>query len=166
MNSAGAYEGKVPPDGIYIREFRNEQAEEELQKIWALSLEAFAGNFLYTPIERADFMALYTPVLDKLIPDFVLMAETAEGKLKGFLFAIPNYAQGSKPDQLIVKTYASLERGIGGALVDRIHKKAEQSGFKTVIHALMYNGNVSKKHSDKFSQVFRRYTLYGRVIKT
>ena len=109
-------------------------------------------------------MALYTPVLDKIIPDFVLMAETPEGELKGFLFAIPDYAQGPRPNQLIVKTYASLQRGIGGALLDLIHKKAEESGFKTVIHALMYDGNVSKKHSDKFSQVFRRYTLYGREI--
>lgn len=164
MNPIGAYQGKALPEGIHIREFRKEQAEEELQKIWTLSLEAFADNFLYTPIERDDFMALYTPVLDKLIPDFVLMAETAEGELKGFLFAIADYAQGPRPNQLIVKTYASLQRGIGGTLLDLIHKKAEENGFKTVIHALMYDGNVSKKHSGKFSQVFRRYTLYGREI--
>lgn len=167
IDSVGAYEGKVPPDGIHIREFRKEEAEEELQKIWTLSLKAFSRNFLYTPIERDEFMALYRPVLDQLIPDFVLMAETVEGELKGFLFAIPDYTQGPQSDQIIVKTYASLRYGIGGALLDHLHKKAEENGFNTIIHALMYDGNVSKKHSDKFhSCVFRRYTLYGREIET
>ncbi len=161
----GHYEEKSPPEGIHLRPFDTANAKGELHKIWELSLEAFAKNYLYTPIEKAEFMALYEPVLDYLIPDFVLMAETEDATLKGFLFAVPDYNQGKQPDQLIVKTYASLQRGIGGALLDLIHKKAEESGFKTVIHALMYDSNVSKKHSDKFSETFRRYTLYGREIK-
>ncbi len=164
MNPIGAYEGIHPPEGIYIREFQKEHAKEELCKIWQLSLETFAHNFLYTPIDKKDFMALYTPILDKLLPEYVLMAETANGTLKGFLFAIPDYTQGSSPDCLIVKTYASLQRGIGGALLDMIHKRAEENGFQNLIHALMYDGNISKKRTAKFSKPFRRYTLYGREL--
>lgn len=170
MNPAGAFAGQQPPDGIRIRSFRKAQAMEELQKIWTLSCEAFAGNFLYTPIGFDDFRALYQPVLENLLPEFVLMAETKTGALKGFLFAIPDYAQGAQPDRLIVKTYASLQRDmgklrIGGALLNCIHQRAVQHGFCEVVHGLMYDGNVSKKHSAKLSQTFRRYTLYGRAIK-
>lgn len=151
-------------EGIHIRSFNIRSADSELEKIYQLSLKAFAENFLYTPISRDEFMALYAPVLPHLVPDFVLMAETDEGELQGFLFAVPDYAQGKNPNQIIVKTYASQRRGLGRALLDLIHLKAHQAGFHYAIHALMHENNVSRQRSERYGQSFRQYSLYGRKI--
>ena len=151
-------------EGINICPFSTQSANSELEKIYQLSLKAFAGNFLYTPIGREEFMALYTPVLPYLVPDFVLMAETDNGELQGFLFAVPDYAQGTKPDQIIVKTYASRRRGLGRTLLDLIHLKAKQAGFHYAIHALMHENNVSRQRSERYGHSFRQYSLYGRKI--
>ena len=151
-------------EGINIRPFNVQAADSELEKIYQLSLNTFAGNFLYTPIGREEFMALYTPVLPHLVPDFVLMAETDEGDLRGFLFALPDYAQGAKPGQIIIKTYASQQRGLGRAMVDLLHLKARQAGFHHAIHALMHENNVSRKNSERYGGAFRKYNLYGRKL--
>lgn len=160
----GRYARRLERAGIRVRRFDRAESERELKKIYALSLEAFSGNFLYTPITQEAFADLYRPLLDRLDPDYVLLAETAQGTLRAFVFAIPDLLQGTNPDRLIIKTYASRHAGLGGYLSDLVQAKATQAGYKTIIHALMHSDNPSKRNSEKYGRAFRRYAVLGRKV--
>ncbi|MEP7209912.1 MAG: hypothetical protein ABI740_03665, partial [Alphaproteobacteria bacterium] len=82
------------PAGLKLRQFDPANAEAELTRIHALSLEAFASNHFYMPITVEKFIDSYRPVLKAIDPDLVFMAEDEAGNLKAFLFALPNFAEG------------------------------------------------------------------------
>lgn len=157
-----ASKAAVAPEGVRLRAFRREKAAEALAEIHALSVQAFAANAFYTPIERDAFVGSYMPVVDMLDPDLVLMAVDDADALVGFLFAIPNIVEGAKPESVILKTYASLRKGVGSFLADTLHARALEKGFGRTIHALMHEDNLSATHSERTGgRVFRRYALYG-----
>lgn len=159
------YQTRLQAAGIRVRPFALDAAEDELRRIHGLSLQAFSGNFLYTPISETDFLAMYRPVVDVLIPEFVLLAEDGANALQAFLFAIPDLVGEQSPDQLIIKTYASRFPGLGGYLADLVHVRSRRAGFKAVVHALMHEENVSELNSRKLGgRTFRRYVLFGREI--
>jgi hypothetical protein len=130
-----------------------------------LSTQAFSGNAFYKPISRADFLAMYLPMVPLLKPELIFFARRPDGSLAGFLFGIPNYAEGPKPDTVILKTYASIARGAGRHLAYAFHKAAADAGYSTAIHALIHDDNQSADRSAaEGAEVFRRYTLFGRVL--
>ncbi|MDP3494684.1 MAG: hypothetical protein Q8R82_16355 [Hyphomonadaceae bacterium] len=150
------------PAGVSLRDFDPTRAEEELTRIHKLSLEAFASNHFYQPIVLEDFLASYRPVLKAIDPELVLLAEDQAGELKGFLFALPNLAEGPKPRSVILKTYASRVKGGGSMLANAFHERAKKRGFVDVIHALMHETNLSATHSGNAGgTIFRRYALWG-----
>ncbi len=152
----------VPPAGVRLRNFDPARAEEELTRIHALSLEAFASNHFYQPISLEAFLSNYRPVLKAVDPELVLQVEDEAGELKAFLFAVPDLAEGPKPKAVILKTYASRVKGGGSMLANVFHERAKKRGFSEVIHALMHETNLSATHSnDKGGSVFRRYALWG-----
>jgi hypothetical protein len=152
----------APPAGIRLRNLDPARAEQELTKIHALSLEAFASNHYYVPISREDFLASYRPVLTAIDPELVLLAEDENGDLKAFLFALPNLSEGPKPKSVVLKTYASQVKGGGSMLANAFHERAKKRGFAEVIHALMHETNLSVQHSGNAGgKVFRRYALWG-----
>ena len=145
-----------------LRTFDAARAEDELSRIHALSLQAFASNHFYQPISLEDFLASYRPVLGAIDPELVLLAEDEAGGLVAFLFALPNFAEGAKPTSVILKTYASQVKGAGSMLANEFHARAKARGFREVIHALMHESNLSAQHSDNTGgRVFRRYALWG-----
>jgi hypothetical protein len=151
-----------PPAGIRLRNFDPSRAEAELTRIHALSLEQFASNHFYAPISLNEFLDSYRPVLSAIDPELVLLAEDEAGQLKGFLFALPNFAEGPKPQTVILKTYASQVKGGGSMLANAFHERARKRGFANVIHALMHETNLSALHSGNTGgKVFRRYALWG-----
>lgn len=151
-----------PPPDIIMRSFDLSRAEEELARIHALSLEQFASNHFYVPIAQKAFLESYRPVLPAIDPELVLLAEDRVGELMAFLFALPNYSEGPKPQAVILKTYASKVKGGGSMLANAFHARARQRGFDNIIHALMHETNLSARHSDKTGgKVFRRYALWG-----
>lgn len=154
--------GSGAPKGLRLRTFDAARAEDELSRIHALSLQAFASNHFYQPISREDFLASYRPVLGAIDPELVLLAEDEAGGLVAFLFALPNFAEGAKPTSVILKTYASQVKGAGSMLANEFHARAKARGFREVIHALMHESNLSAQHSDNTGgRVFRRYALWG-----
>lgn len=154
--------GSSAPTRVRLRTFDAARAEAELTRVHALSLEAFAGNHFYQPIPLEDFLASYRPVLSVIDPEFVLLAEDEAGDLCGFLFALPNYAEGRTPSSVILKTYASRRKGVGSMLANAFHARASAKGFDEVIHALMHDSNLSARHSDNTGgRIFRRYALWG-----
>ncbi|PTX96294.1 N-acetyltransferase [Spartobacteria bacterium LR76] len=161
---------RLEGEGIHIRNLNADHFEGDLRRIYAVSVESFTGNFLYTPIPESAFIAQYLPYQDNIRPEFVYIAED-QGEPVGYLFAIPDYAEaqrGLPVRTLIGKTLASIPGrrygGLGVVLTDLLHQRARSAGFSRVIHALQYEGNSVRNMSEFFGRVMRRYTLYLRRL--
>ena len=166
-------EGPLPPvptssptaPGVRLRALDPSRAEMELARIYAVSLEAFAGNFLYRPQSFDRFLEAYRPVLGLVDPDLVILAEDEAGGVRGFLFGVPDRADPSPDRPVIVKTYASLDKGLGSLMGRRFYALAAEKGYRRSIHALMREDNLSARHSESLgAKPFRRYALWGRVL--
>ncbi|MBD2090419.1 GNAT family N-acetyltransferase [Microcoleus sp. FACHB-1515] len=154
---------------VQIRSIDPAQLEAELDAIYQLSLISFQHNFLYTPIDRAEFLAQYRQVVPFLKPELVLMAEQ-DGQLVGFLFALPDLLEAKRGaiDTVIIKTVAVLPgrefAGLGSLLVARAQAIAQALGYTRAIHALMHETNRSLNLSRRYAVPMRRYCLFGRSI--
>jgi GNAT superfamily N-acetyltransferase len=144
--------------------------DRELHGLFEVSLAAFAGNFLYSPIGEPEFNAQYAQILPKVDPRLVLLAEHA-GQIAGYVFALPDLlevARTGRTNTVIVKTLAvhpaHAGGGIGGVLTDRVQQAAKGLGLTRVIHALMHESNVSQRISHRYGQAFRRYALFSRRL--
>jgi GNAT superfamily N-acetyltransferase len=153
--------------GFEDRPLDLQRLEAELEALYHLSSEAFAENLYYSPIEPAEFLELYRPVLPLLDPDLVRLVHDPEGRLVAFLFAFPDplSAVAGKPTRVVAKTVASAgdvrRLGLGTYLLDRVRAVAHEKGYGAVIHALMHVENLSMKTSARHdSRRFRRYALY------
>ena len=142
----------------------------ELHGLFEVSLAAFAGNFLYSPIGEAEFQAQYAQILPKVDPRLVLLAEK-DGQIAGYVFALPDLLEAARTGRtatVIVKTLAvhpaHAGGGIGGVLTDRVQQAAKALGLTRVIHALMHESNVSQRISHRYGQAFRRYALFSRRL--
>lgn len=141
----------------------------ELTNIYAVSQIAFRQNFLYTEIPGHEFVAMYEPVLPVARPELVLLAERA-GRCVGYIFAIPDLAQrarGREIDTFIIKTVAVLPqeiRGLGTLLVARAQQAGYEQGYRNCIHALMFEDNISRKISNHYASVMRKYALFSKVL--
>ncbi|PJI93136.1 hypothetical protein BC777_2006 [Yoonia maricola] len=134
-------------------------------QVYDLSCAAFAHNPFYKHIDLTDFLAMYQPVVPLLKQELILFARDSTGALVGFLFGIPNYAEGPEPRSVILKTYASAQKGAGHWLSYQFYVNAKAMGFETVIHALMHDDNLSAIRSGlNGADVFRRYALMGRAL--
>lgn len=156
--------------GISIRTLDTSRTNEELRRIFTLSLSAFSRNFLYTPIGEDEFLAQYQAVLPYVRPELVLSAEKGTA-LVGFMFALPDLLQarrGGPIDTIIIKTLAVDPAvggmGLGGTLTDLVQRKAHELGFRRAIHALMHETNVSQKISHHSAHTIRRYALYSKRL--
>jgi GNAT superfamily N-acetyltransferase len=161
---------KLENAGVRVRSARASDLPTDLARIYQVSRIAFTRNFLCTELPEQAFLAQYTPLLNRIQPDLLLLAERSED-LVGYLFAIPDFAQaarGSPIDTFLIKTVAILPepalRGLGGLLVERAHQAGRQLGFRRCIHALMHEDNVSRNISRHSATTMRRYTLFGREI--
>ena len=157
-------------DGITLRTIDVEHFKAELAAIHELSLVAFTGNLLYSPIGLDAFLASYTPIRPHLVPELVLLAERG-GQLVGFIFAIPDLmepARGEPQRTVIVKSMAVHPscggNGLGGLLMDECQQAARKLGFGRAIHALMHETNRSRSISARYGTTIRRYTLYEKAL--
>ena len=157
-------------NGITMRTFDIARFQDELTAIHELSLVAFAGNFLYSPIKLEEFLTSYAPIRAHLIPELVLLVEH-DKRLVGFIFAIPDLlepARGAPMRTVIVKSMAVHPAyggsGLGGVLMDEVQRAARSLGFERAIHALMQETNLSRRISSHYGTTIRRYTLYEKVL--
>ena len=161
---------RLTASGISVRSFDPTQADNELRRIFTLSLTAFSRNFLYTPISEAEFLAQNHAVLPFVKPELILLAER-ESALTGFMFAVPDVLQarrGAPVDTVILKTAAvdpsASGIGLGGVLFDLVQHSTRQMGFKRAIHALMHETNASRRLSNRYARTIRRYALFSRSL--
>ncbi|CAN5637993.1 hypothetical protein BH10CHL1_BH10CHL1_50680 [soil metagenome] len=161
---------QVAAQGIQLRPVELIHFEEEIRRIYQVVSQSFRHNFLYTGIALDEFMAQYAPVRHYVQPTLALLAEQMD-KPVGFIFALPDLAQaqrGEPVDTVIVKTVGVLPElsglGVGGLLVARCQAAAYTLGYRHVIHALMFEDNISRKISERYARVMRRYTLFGKDL--
>ena len=167
---SSALRRRMERSGVKIRELDPARYDEELKKIYQLSLKSFANNFLYTPLEEEAFLDAYRKVRERVDPDFVRIAER-DGVACGFVFGIPDLealARGEKP-AVIVKTLAvdpdSRCAGLGSLLVDELHRIGWEKGYTEAIHALQHETNTSLKITGRHhGEVFRRYALFSKQL--
>ena len=156
---------RVNAAGVRVRALDLERFDAELDALFALSLEAFADNLYYTPIERAPFRAQYEKTRPLVDPQLVLIAEDSGGRPVAFQFAFRDPWSPADAPRVVVKTVATAPGarglGLGGHMLDLIRQRARAVGCRGVIHALMHVDNFSMRMSARHrTRVFRRYALY------
>jgi GNAT superfamily N-acetyltransferase len=157
---------------IVIRPLDLSHADDDLRRIFALSLIAFKDNFLYTPIDEGEFMEQNRRLLPAVRRELVLLAEH-RAELVGFLFAVPDLLQqkrGQTPDTIIIKTVAVQpghgHAGLGSLLVSEVQQRAAALGYTRAVHALMHEQNVSRNISRRYAETIRRYALFAKRLAT
>lgn len=165
-----ALERRLAGRGLRVRCLDPGDFEGELARIHELSLVAFSGNYLYTPLALDEFFAAYSLVRAAVVPELVLLAE-CEGRLQGFVFGLPDLEAGAagREPALVVKTLAVRPeggwRGLGSLLVHQVQQRARGIGFTEAIHALQHEANPSLRLGSRFDpRVFRRYALFSRHL--
>jgi hypothetical protein len=148
--------------GLQVEQWDGADPEELFQQVYGLSIAAFEKNAFYKPVLLDIFLQMYMPVVPVMKKELIFFARDPQGRLAGFLFGIPNYNEGPTPKSVILKTYASLQKGAGHLLTHAFHKTARELGFETAIHALIHDDNLSAARSEaEGAEIFRRYALYG-----
>jgi GNAT superfamily N-acetyltransferase len=161
---------RLASEGVTIRPIDLRNPDADLHRMFALSLESFRRNFLYSPIDEAEFLEQNRVLLPLVNPELVLLAECG-ADLAGFLFAIPDALQarrGGAIDTIVIKTVAVADgrtrAGLGSVLVAAAHAAARRLGFTRAIHALMHEQNVSQNISRRYARPIRRYQLFARRL--
>jgi len=156
--------------GVIIRPLDPSRVDEELRRIYAVTVASFRRSFLFEPLEEAAFIEEYRPILQYVEPAVVLLAEQ-RGCPVGFVFAVPDWLQrprGGRIDTIIVKTVAVVPgrsyAGLGQLLASRCEHAAAGLGFGRAIHALMLDAGPSRNISERYAQTIRRYTLFARAL--
>lgn len=164
----GRAEDILSAHGVEIHDFRPDSLDEDLAAIYDIATVSFRNNFLYTPVTRAAFLAQYRPFAAQLRPRDLSIARRADGSPVGFVFGFPNpYDSGGT--EYVIKTAAVVpehaRRGLGGLLVERMAKMAQDDGFELAYHALMHEDNISCKLGSRANaRVCRRYRLYAKDL--
>ncbi len=156
--------------GVQIRTLDMPQFEQELRRIYSVSVVAFEHNFLYTALAEPDFLAQYLPYREQIVPAFVFLALHHE-RCVGFMFSIPDYYRrksGHPLDTLILKSAAVLPgrlyAGMGNLMAEMTHHAAARAGLKRVIHALALADNPVTNITARYGEIMRRYTLYVKPL--
>jgi L-amino acid N-acyltransferase YncA len=168
---AGAAATRLLRRGVRVRALEPARTAEDLRRIYAVSLASFPDNFLYTPLGEDEFLEMYRPLLPRVPPDLVLLAEDG-GTPLGFVFGYPDAlraARGAAVDTVVLKTLARVPgrawAGLGTLLVAEFIRRARALGFRRVIHALMHDSNASRNLSAQWrSRTIRRYALFARPL--
>jgi predicted N-acetyltransferase YhbS len=165
-----ALQRRLEERGIRIRQLDQQDFSGELERIHAISTASFSNNFLYSPISREGFLAMYAKVQRAIQPELVLFAEYGSVPV-GFVFAIGdllNPGPQKRPDTVIIKSLAVLPewngKGVGPLLMSEATANARRLGYRRGIHALMHEDNRSRGLSGHHGDVMREYALYSRSL--
>jgi len=161
---------RLSGEGYRIHSVDPARIPAALEAIWTVAVDAFAQNFLYTPLAKEEFLAGYTQLLPHVRPELVLTAEHG-GRPAGFCFAIPNLLQGARGepiDTIVVKTLAvsadHARRGLGKLLYRRTLNAAAALGYRRALLALMHEDNPSRRIGGPGARDIRQYILYARPL--
>jgi GNAT superfamily N-acetyltransferase len=160
-------ESRLTELGVTFRSLRLDEWEVELERIHRVSLAAFTGAFLYTPISLESFLQLYAGIKALANPQWIRIAEW-NGAPVGFVFTFDAGPIGPERP-LFVKTLAVVPdrrlAGLGSVLLHQVQSAAAAAGFTCAIHCLQHESNTSLRVSSRYQPtVVRRYALFGRKL--
>ena len=155
---------------VIIRPIDLQKFEQELGAIHALVSHHFDEHPLYSPMSKQAFIDKHLRARSTILPDLTLLAEV-DGKLVGFIFAVPDLLQerrGHEIDTLVVRTLASApERryaGLGRLLLAQVHTRAADRGFRHVIHALLPESSHWESLGQRSARIIRQYAIFLREL--
>lgn len=136
-------------------ELKNEAPDQHnIQELYKLAVDVFSVNPGYTPLSLQEFVTLYSSEkLDR--SKSVLYTARHQGALIGFCLNL------IWDNALIMKTIAVIpeyqQKGIGNALVHKVHIDAVSNGLEKVIYALIRKDNNVKHFTTEKVIIFREY---------
>lgn len=161
------------------------QLDTALDRIYRLVLGSFGDNYLYSPIGRDAFLALYAGARHLLAPGLAWIAVAPDGRDAGFVFAYPDRLRAvaalrSSRSRLLgilrflwhrgdatvvdIKTLGVLPEhrrsGVAAALMHRVYERTLAAGNRAANLCLIREGNPSQRLDGGLGRVFRRYRLY------
>lgn len=175
---------KAEAAGYRIRNFRRNAFCEDLDVIYDLSTQVFLGNFLYEPIGRDAFRAIYEPAKKFIDPELVVFGVSPSGQEVGFLFCIPDLGQAVRAmkgrrdlwaklkfvwnrrhvDTVNYKSIGVLSEhrrsSVAALMMHTVYERALSRGWSKAHLCLIRDGNPSGRLDGGASQLFRRYVLY------
>ena len=149
----------------------------ELANLHRLASVIFAGNWGYSEISLAEFIAYFGPLTALVSPEFVRFVEDEAGRAVGFILAVPA-SLGQPPgtpgayNAIIVKTIGVLPEarrrhaGLGSALIATVHDLARRQGYAYGIHALMAENSYAQRVSAGWGSWLRSYATFERDLST
>ena len=146
--------------GIRIRRLDPSRIREELALVHQLSSAIFQDAFLYTPIAREEFLALYAGMERMLDPALVLFADNDADEAVGFVFAYADLPQRAVHYKTIGVHPEWRRSAAAAALSYAVYSAALDKGLPNGNHALMRDDNRSQALDQGLGEVFRRYLLY------
>jgi hypothetical protein len=146
--------------GIRIRNLNTSRVPDELSLIHELSSAIFHDAFLYSPIARDEFLALYAGMERMLDPALVLFAENDAGAAVGFVFAYADATQRAVHYKTIGVHPDWRRSAAAAALSHAVYSAALGKSLPNGNHALMRDDNRSQALDQGLGEVFRRYLLY------
>ena len=158
----------IQNSSIIISDLTQRNLDNELNRISAITLEAFVHNPYYSPIHERAFKEIYPAYYLEQIRRQTLIAEDLKGNLLAFLLAFPNTNDRTKKG-LIIKTLARKpgiqERGVGISLTQSLIKRAIKDEYDYIINAYCHEDNVSSRISKGLGgQAYRSYELLTFTI--
>ena len=144
---------KTTKEGLKIK-INNAIRIDDLGEILALSNNIFKNNWGFVSFNEEEFIDLYSESkLDKFIQSVYLAYFNSE--LIGFCSLI------KKEQTLIIKTIGIVpefqSKGIGNAIIHKVHRDAINSGIDNIIYALIYNENKVKHFPKEDTFKIREY---------
>jgi GNAT superfamily N-acetyltransferase len=140
---------RVQQQGYRFRPFNAERLlEDEVPLLYRITMEAFAGSYLFEPLPFDAFRELYVPIAKKMDFSLCCFALDPSGKDVGFLFS---FMDENHRDHYVAKTIAVVDeaRGIGlsNAMLCRAFEQARARGATRAIHALTRDDAQSRSYS-------------------
>jgi GNAT superfamily N-acetyltransferase len=149
-----------PPAAVRLRGLDRAAFETEVDRLHDVALASFTGAFLYRPLPRHDFHALYAPLRPVLDPAWVRIAEHG-GETIGFLLSVPDAANGA----VVLKTLAVRpewrRRGVGRALMSSVLETARGRDVRWAVHALAREGSPSLAYAGPSAVLVRRHAVFA-----
>ncbi len=163
-----AREMELKNAGVTFRNINLNKYENELEKLFEFNSAAFKTNFLYTPLDKEEFINKYAETKNIIDPDFFILAEDENNKLLGYFFCINDFFN-TQQKSLVIKTIARHPdkrwKGLGHVIGNMIYRKAVEKKYASVIHAFMNEQGTSTTISKNFyGDIYKNYVLYGKEI--
>jgi hypothetical protein len=143
-------------------------AQTDLDALYTMSLDAFSSAWMYSPIERDEFAALYTPEQAAMVAPSSYISHSPEGEPVGFLYAFPLAIAGKAPVS-VCKTVAVVrehqDKRPYHLLMHTWFSEQLEAGCQTFVGALMHcDGTPALMGWTRPETLLKEYKVYERRL--